>query len=155
MKFICVLIIVSDIKKSKDFYERVLGQKVKYDFGENITFEGDFAIHSKSHFVGLIDGRKIEHGRNNMELYFEYDNIDEIDEKLKNSGVEYIHGVREEPWRHKGLRIYDPDGYIVEVGESLKSLFVRLFKQGMCESEISKLTGVNLENVRANLKEYN
>lgn len=50
MKFICSLITVSDIKRSRNFYENLLNQKVKYDLGENITFNGDFAIHSQNTF---------------------------------------------------------------------------------------------------------
>jgi catechol 2,3-dioxygenase-like lactoylglutathione lyase family enzyme len=45
MKYICPLIVVKDIAESRHFYENILGQKVKYDFGENVTFEGDFSIH--------------------------------------------------------------------------------------------------------------
>ena len=68
MKYICPLITVADIKKSLDFYEKVLEQKVKYDFGENVTFEGDFAIHLKTHFKGLIDDKEIKTECNNFEL---------------------------------------------------------------------------------------
>jgi len=59
MKFICALLTVADIKRARDFYEGLLNQKVKYDFGENVTFEGDFAIHLQSHFSSLIDNRSI------------------------------------------------------------------------------------------------
>ena len=54
MKFICPLIVVDDIKKSRHLYEVILGQTVKMDFGENVTFEGDFAIHQRAHFQKLI-----------------------------------------------------------------------------------------------------
>ncbi len=46
MKFICSLIVVEDVQKSKFLYEQILGQIVKMDFGENITFNGDFVIHN-------------------------------------------------------------------------------------------------------------
>jgi catechol 2,3-dioxygenase-like lactoylglutathione lyase family enzyme len=69
VKFICPLITVSDIEKSRDFYENILGQKVKFDFGENITFHGDFAIHLISHFKELIDNKEVIHGGNDFELY--------------------------------------------------------------------------------------
>ncbi|MHB8131782.1 MAG: VOC family protein [Mobilitalea sp.] len=55
MKFICALIVVDDIEISRRFYEKVLNQKVKYDFGENVTFEGGFSIHLKSHFLELLN----------------------------------------------------------------------------------------------------
>ena len=50
MKYICPLIVVKDIEASRNFYENVLGQKLKYDFGENITYEGDFSIHLEEHY---------------------------------------------------------------------------------------------------------
>jgi catechol 2,3-dioxygenase-like lactoylglutathione lyase family enzyme len=71
MKYICPLIVVDDIQRSRHFYEKVLGLTVKADFGENVTFEGDFAIHLKTHFQGLIDEKPITTGTNNFELYFE------------------------------------------------------------------------------------
>lgn len=49
MKYICTLLVVENIEKFKNFYLNVLGQKIKFNFGDNITFKGDFAIHKKSH----------------------------------------------------------------------------------------------------------
>ena len=36
MKFICSLIVVADIDRSRKLYEKILHQKVVTDFGENI-----------------------------------------------------------------------------------------------------------------------
>ena len=83
MKYICPLITVSDINRSRDFYENILNQKVKMDFGENVTYHGDFAIHLKSHFQNLIDGKEIQTGKTNFELYFEYDDLEELVNRLK------------------------------------------------------------------------
>ena len=91
MKYICSLITVSDIKRSRDFYENLLNQKVKFDFGENVTFHGDFAIHLHSHFKELIDNREIIHGGNNFELYFEYDDIEQIVKSLKDNNISFIY----------------------------------------------------------------
>ena len=73
MKYICPLLVVSDMQRSRKFYEDILEQKVKADFGENVTFEGDFAIHLDSHYTGLIESKKITWGGNDFELYFEED----------------------------------------------------------------------------------
>lgn len=54
MKYICPLITVADIQRSRWFYETILAQTVKYDFGESVTFQGDFAIHQQAHFQQLI-----------------------------------------------------------------------------------------------------
>ncbi|MEN6292054.1 MAG: hypothetical protein ABFD07_08600, partial [Methanobacterium sp.] len=58
MKFICPLIVVNNMEISRNFYEKVLDQKVQYDFGENISFESGFAIHLKLHFSDLISINK-------------------------------------------------------------------------------------------------
>jgi predicted enzyme related to lactoylglutathione lyase len=91
MKYICSLITVTEINRSREFYENVLSQTVKYDFGESITYKGDFSIHLQSHYQQLIDSRPIKSGGNNFELYFELDNIDEIVERLKDRNIEFVH----------------------------------------------------------------
>ena len=140
MKYICPLLVVSDMKRSRAFYEGLLGQKVKADFGENVTYEGDFAIHLESHYCGLIDGKAITQGGNTFELYFEDDELEEKAEKLAGEGVEFVHPLREQPWRQKVLRIYDPDGHIIEVGESFERLCFRLKEEGKSVEEIMQIT---------------
>jgi hypothetical protein len=39
MKYICSLIVVKDVTKSRYLYESILGQKVMTDYGENVAFE--------------------------------------------------------------------------------------------------------------------
>jgi len=145
-KFICPLVTVSDMKIARDFYENVLGQTVVTDFGENVSFEG-FAIHSQPHFKMLIDNKKIVAGGNNFELYFEYDDLEQICEKLKSHHVEFVHGLREQPWRQLVVRFYDPDKNIIEIGESLEHLIFRLFQQNHSADDISKMTGLDKEFV--------
>jgi len=72
MKFICSLIVVNNVETSRNFYGKVLNQKVQFDFGENVSFEGGFAIHLKSHFSNLININEdvIIQKSNNGELYF-------------------------------------------------------------------------------------
>ena len=121
MKFICALITVDDIERSKAFYQNVLNQKIKFDYGENVFFEGNFAIHLKSHFQNLIDGKEVKSYSNAFELYFETDEIENIEKKLSSNNVESIHKTREQPWKQKVLRFYDPDGNIIELGERVIS----------------------------------
>jgi catechol 2,3-dioxygenase-like lactoylglutathione lyase family enzyme len=152
MKFICSLITVNDIKRSRDFYEKVLNQKVKFDFGENVTFHGDFAIHLKSHFKGLIDNKEIKNQCNNFELYFEYDNLEEVVGRLKVNGITFVHAIREQPWRQKVVRFYDPDENIIEIGETLEHLSSRLFAEGMTIEKIVSITNLPADFVRKSIK---
>jgi catechol 2,3-dioxygenase-like lactoylglutathione lyase family enzyme len=151
MKFICPLITVADIKRSRDFYEGLLDLKVKYDFGENVTFDGDFAIHLQSHFSSLIDNRPIRTGGNNFELYFEFDMVDQIADLLSQNGVEFVHEVREQPWRQKVVRFYDPDMNIIEIGESMEYLSFRLSTEGLSIDQISGLTGLPADFVSVSI----
>jgi catechol 2,3-dioxygenase-like lactoylglutathione lyase family enzyme len=146
VKFICPLITVADIEKSRDFYERVLGQTIETDFGRNVSF-GGFAIHLRSHFQMLIDNKEIVVGGNNFELYFEYDNVEQIVEKLKTEKVEFVHELREQPWKQFVVRFYDPDKNIIEIGETMEYLTFRLYKQGNSFTEISTMTGLDIEFV--------
>lgn len=145
MNFVCSLLVVDNIEKSKIFYEKLMRQKIKYDFTENITFEGGFVIHLKSHFSDLINNRKIIKAGNNFELYFEYDDIDLFVKELIENNVEIVHNVHIQPWGQKVVRFYDPDKHIIEVGESLEFLTYRLSKEGKSDDEISKITGLTIE----------
>ena len=154
MKFICPLLVVEDISLSREFYEKILRQKVKYDFGENVTFHGDFSIHLKSHFTSLIDNRNIAYGANNFELYFEYDQIEEIEAVLKEHDIRFVHEMREQPWRQRVVRIYDPDMHIIEIAESIEYLAFRLSQEGKNEHEICFITNMSAGFVREALKKY-
>lgn len=154
MKFISPLITVSDIKRSRNFYENLLNQKVKFDFGENVTFQGDFSIHLRTHFQELIDNREIRPGGNNFELYFEYDDVDQIAQKLKENNVVFVHETREQPWRQKVVRFYDPDENMIEIGESLEYLCYRLSKEGLPLEQISVITYMPVDFVKNALEKY-
>jgi catechol 2,3-dioxygenase-like lactoylglutathione lyase family enzyme len=153
MKYICTLIAVENIKKSRYLYEILLDQKVKFDFGENITFHGDFAIHKKEHFKELIN-RPVKEKSNNFELYFEDENLELIFDKLRQEGFEFIHEITEQPWKQRVLRFYDYDKNIVEIGEPLEYTAFRLSGKDYSFEEISRITFLPLEAVKAAIEKY-
>ncbi len=150
LNFICPLIVVEDVATSRKFYEEVLGQRVKFDLGENVTFEGDFAIHQQAHFQQLL-GDTAEHPitkkAHNGELYFETDEVEEIDRRLQQANVEFVHRMREQPWGQRVVRLYDPDGHIVEIGETMEAVVGRFHRQGMTVEEISTKSSMPREFV--------
>lgn len=152
-KFISPLIVVSDIEKSRSFYERYLDQEVQFDFGENISFTSGLSIHLKSHYEKLINKPVSQNYCNNCELYFEQDNLDTLAGLLKTENIEFIHPVREEPWKQRVVRFYDPDKHIIEVGESVTSICKRLTCEGMTPAEISESTTFPLEFVLSIINE--
>lgn len=154
MKYICSLITVADIAKSKEFYETVLEQKVAVDYGQNVAFESGFAIHLSSHFKELINNQDIKHGGNNFELYFEHNKLEEIIGRLKPFNVQLVHDIREQPWRQKVLRFYDLDQNIIEVGETMEYLCYRLHLEGLNNDEVSTITYLPIDVVKNSIEAY-
>ncbi len=155
IKFVCPLIVVDEIIVSKRFYEELLGQNVKFDFVENVTFEGGFSIHQKTHFQDLIGGENsILSGKksNNSELYFETEEIEAVSEKLKSADVVFIHHIKEQPWGQRVMRLRDPDGHIIEVGETLESMILRFANNGMSTDWICHKSSLPAEFVEKALQ---
>lgn len=152
MKFICPLIVVEDIKKARKFYEEVLGQKVEFDFGENVQFHGPFAIHKRDHYQKLLSintQKQITYKNNNMELYFESSNLKSIESRLNEEGIEFIHHIIEQPWGQRVMRFYDLDGHIIEVGESMDTVILRFYNNSMSVKEVSQRTSMPLDYIES------
>lgn len=155
LKFICALLVVEDISIARHFYEQLLGQKVKADFGENVTFEGDFAIHLKSHYQQLLSETgqyPVLRKAHNAELYFETDEIETLNQRLQQAGLDFIHPLREQPWGQRVFRLYDPDGHIVEVGETMDAVICRFHAQGLSIDLICEKTFMPRELVMQALR---
>lgn len=144
MKFKCALYVVRDVNKSRDFYESLLDQKVKYDFGENVTFEGDFSIQALESYadMAVVDPEKIIMKSNCGELYFEAEDLDYYLKALEASGygIEFIHKIVEHSWGQRVIRFYDIDGHIVEIGECMETVVLRFIDRGHSIEETVKLT---------------
>jgi catechol 2,3-dioxygenase-like lactoylglutathione lyase family enzyme len=154
LKFILPLIVVEDVAASRRFYEDFLEQKVLHNFGEDVQFEGGFSIHQKAHFQTLLGDEHhypITLKSNSGELYFETENLEAAQARLKLSGADFIHEVEEQPWGQRVMRLYDLDGHILEIGESMESAILQLHGQGLSMEEIVKKTGMQKEFVEESL----
>lgn len=150
MKFEASLIVVNDVQKSREFYEKVLNQTVRFDFGENIMFDGGFSIQLKPHFAKMVrlEVSDISQGSNSFELYFEEDDFDGFVRRLGSiSGIQYLHDVVEHPWGQRVVRFYDPDKHIIEVSESMENVVKRFLEQGLSVSETAARTQYPVEFV--------
>ncbi len=149
MKYICPLLVVNDLKKSRYFYETLLEQEVQADLGENLTFKGAFALHLESHYKQLVNV-EINHKSNDNELYFECENIFSKFEQLKDEGLTFVHEIMIQPWQQKVFRVYDYDHHIIEIGESLETTALRLYKDGYTIEKIVEtlyLSNEKVENI--------
>lgn len=114
-----ILIVVNDIEVSKNFYRDLFGLQVVTDFGENVILSEGLVLQERKIWEEFT-GKKVVLYGNATELYFEEYDLDSFVEKLENGDYEinYVNRLKTENWGQRVIRIYDPDGHIIEVGES-------------------------------------
>ena len=155
MKYICTLIAVKDMEKSKKFYQDVLGLEVVGDFGANVTLTGGISLQTADTWKDFIhkEASDIIFGNNAAELYFEEDDIDAFVEKLNSFDIDYVHPLLEHSWGQRAVRFYDPDKHIIEVGENLVIVIKRFMDSGLSAEETARRMDVPVEYVMGCLEE--
>lgn len=147
MKLSGPMLVVHSMEQSKEFYKKVLRQRITVDFGANVTFSGGFSIQEEQCWKGFIHHKDVSFGGNDFELYFEEEKFDALLEHLEKFDLEYVNPVEEQAWGQRIVRFYDPDRHIIEVGENLQDVIVRFLKQGMTPEEVSEKTMMPLKRV--------
>lgn len=147
MKLKNPMLVVTDIDKSVEFYNKVLGLRVVADFGANKTLTGGLSLQTAETYREFIENGNITFGGNSFEIYFEEDDFDRFLERLENCGIEYVHPVKEHSWGQRAVRFYDPDRHIIEVGENLKSVCRRFLDSGMTPEQVAERMDVPLKFV--------
>ena len=149
VKYQMPLIAVSDVGRSKRFYCGLFDQRVVLDFGENVTFSGGFAIQEKFAWLTGLAEDSVRSRPNNMELYFETDDLDAFMQRLGEwpDPVELLHPPHKYGWQQCTVRFYDPDGHIIEVGEAMEVVIRRCLAEGHTAEETAALTQHPLEFV--------
>ncbi|MDY6930421.1 MAG: VOC family protein [Halobacteriota archaeon] len=154
LKLHSFVILVKDIGVSKRFYQGILSQEVEMDFGKNIGFKSGLALWEKGYAQNIIFGSNVSSSddNRNLEVYFETDNLPEIYDKVTENKVEVIHDIREQPWGQRVFRIFDPDGFIIEIAESMMDVVRRLIGDGISKEAVSEKTMMPQEAIEAILK---
>lgn len=149
MKLKNILIVVEDIERSKAFYKDLFGLSVVTDFGGNVILTEGLVLQEKKVWEELI-GEKSCKGNCDAELYFEENDMDGFVSKLnKYQGtIIYLNELMEHSWGQKVLRFYDPDGHLIEVGESMDGVARRYLAQGMTEEEVAEKTQLPLDYIQ-------
>ncbi|MDY4443071.1 MAG: VOC family protein, partial [Butyricicoccus sp.] len=80
---------------------------------------------------------------------FEEDDFDAFAARLKQRDISYVHGVKEHTWGQRVVRIYDPDGHILEIGENMKRVCKRFLDSGMTEEEAAQRMDVPLRFIKS------
>ena len=116
-----ILIVVSDVTRSKEFYKSLFGLDVIRDFGENVILTEGLVLQQKDVWQNGIK-KEVNFGGHDAELYFEESDMDGFLAKLKNSdlNVEFVNEqTPDHSWGGRVVRIYDPDRHVIEVGEAI------------------------------------
>ena len=153
MRYQSALISVKDVRKSLAFYQKWFDMEVEVDLGANIGLKGGLSLQERfTELVGLPPETEL-HRSHNMELYFDCENLDLFEERLKaDPSIEWVHPMKEYPWKQRVIRIYDPDYHLLEIGESMPMVFRRLMAQGHTLEQTATLTEHPLPYVRAVLE---
>jgi catechol 2,3-dioxygenase-like lactoylglutathione lyase family enzyme len=118
------IVFVSDIARSTAFYRDVLGQTITHDYGQIVMFEHGFSIHDGPNLLEKTYKRpgafpSGPQGKDNLDIYFETDDLQGAFDAVVQSGAEVIHPIEVQEWGQRVFRFHDPDGHIVEIGDPM------------------------------------
>lgn len=148
MSFVSSIIVVEDIARSRILYENILGLNVTADFGiYNVAFEGGLSLYRKAFFQELIGAQVNLDKHHNVVLYFEVEDLEKREKEITRNGFEFVHTIREQPWKQRNFRFYDYDHHILEIAETMDAVIHRLQQNGNSIEEIAKLTGYSVDQV--------
>ncbi len=135
------LLLVQDISRAKRFYADLFSMKIIHDFGTHVTLEGGLALHEASHYemmTGKTTARQPED--HHSAVYFESDDIISDYHRLEQAKTSFLHPIEMQSWNQQVFRCFDPDGHLIEVGESMRQVILRLHKMGKNPREIIDMT---------------
>lgn len=126
--------------RSLAFYRELFGQEVVCDLGWNKILTCGLTLQLNFDRLCEFPEEKMQFKTYNMELYFETDDIDAFAELLdKHPEVEILNGLKTHPWKQRVIRLFDPDGHIIEVGECMESVAFREFDAGHSVEETAEI----------------
>lgn len=153
LKYSNTLLVVSDINRSIEFYEEVIGDRIAMDFGENVVFESGLSLQESKLWKKFIHDAEVGFGGNDAELYFTEDDFDGFIEYLGEfDGIKYVHRAETTAWGQRVVRFYDPDMHIIEVGEDMDCVIRRMLAEGMTPEQAAEKSQFPIEYVERLMK---
>lgn len=150
MKHTATLLAVHDMQRALSFYRTILGLEIIADFGANVTLTGGIALQTLDSWKSFLSTDEITFSHNAGELYFEEDDFDHFARTLESHPeIRYVHPLMEHAWGQRVVRFYDPDGHMLEVGESLPSVVRRFLSSGLSPEQTALRMDVPLEYIQA------
>lgn len=139
MKLKNVLIVVKDVEISKKFYKEIFGLDVVVEFEGNVILTEGIVLQREDIWRASIE-KEVSGESNKWELYFEESYMDGYLQRLQSSNwdIKYVTPLIERDWGQRLVRIYDPDGHIIEVGEAEESVARRFLDGGMSVDTVAE-----------------
>jgi len=149
MKYSSTAIFTKDIQASRHFYAELLGLSIMMDNDTHIAFNGGLNIWDISQAKNVIFGEdRPEPCGHKMEICFDSEDVESDFEKAKAQGIFILNPLEEQPWGQLLFRVYDPDGVIVEIAESIFDTYKRLQTEGLSLEQISIKTHTSIEDLK-------
>lgn len=122
MQYKGFLLVVTDIAKSRRFYEDLFGFSLLQDNDGNMIFTDGLVLQAASYWREFL-GRELLPKNHHSELYFETEDLQAFVEKLERyyPEVEYVNRRMKHSWGQEVVRFYDYDGNLIEVGTPVSS----------------------------------
>ena len=112
-----ILIVVSDMDRSKRFYHDLFGLQVMRDFGDNVMLTQGLVLQERKSWQELMGAESVT--GNDVELFFEEPDLDSFKDSVDNypEKIQFIGEVRENSWGKRAIILRDPDEHIIEVAQ--------------------------------------
>lgn len=149
MRYTAALLSVEDIHASRAFYEELFGLELDHDYGINVSFTCGLALQQNFAWLTGVPPESVGRQSHNMELCFETEDFDGFLERLnRRPGIRRWGDVVEHGWGQRVVRLYDPDGHLIEVGEDMGMVIRRFVSAGLTLEEVSARIDISLEDLR-------
>lgn len=141
MNYCNTLLAVKDMEQSLAFYRNLFQQEVSVDLGWCKTLACGITLQEHFDEIACFSPDTMKYRSNTMELYFETEDFEDFLALLeKYPQVERLHEPKTYPWLQRGIHIFDPNGHLIEVSESMYSVACKQFEQGKNVKETAALT---------------
>jgi catechol 2,3-dioxygenase-like lactoylglutathione lyase family enzyme len=150
-----VVLLCSDISVSKQFYQELFDLPVELDIGGLVTFACRMSSWDKKIALFLLypDAEQVTNpDKPAQEIYFETDEIMEFADKILEKKIPVLHRIQLTPWNQQTIRFFDPDGNLIEVGESMEHVVKRMGNKGLSPEQIAEKTMMPVEFISSVLK---
>ena len=114
-----------DLAATRRFYEGLLGLEVKRvmrrsDRAIAVAYAAGLSIWQIDDVCDMVFGagspRPERLGCGNWEFSFETPDLDPLAARLEAAGVRFAQPLRPMAWGQRAMRVYDPDGHIIDIG---------------------------------------